>query len=93
MKKLNKGEVGRYPVLTDGETIVAYDSEVFHILKTETIYHIGNQLRDYFSNDPQAILAKVGKCGVTESRPAELRLRNEPHSFYPPHYEFVRFLD
>lgn len=90
--KLEKTQIGRYPVLTDGETIIAYDQDVFEKLGVETIYHIGNQLRHYYSNNKQAIIDMVGKCGKTETYPTELKLEKNPLHF-PTHYKFVRYLD
>ena len=90
--KLEKSQIGRYPVLTDGETIIAYTSELFEKLGVETIYHIGNQLRDYYSNNKQAIIDMIGKCGKTETNPVELKLKKNSLRF-PAHYEFVRYMD
>lgn len=90
--KLEKSQIGRYPVLTDGKTIVAYTSEVFEQLDVETIYHIGNQLRHYYSNNKQAILNMVGKCGKTETNPTEMKLEKNSLRF-PTHYKFVRYID
>lgn len=89
--KLQKSMIGRYPVMTDGKTIIAFDCDVFEKLGTKTIYHIGNQSNHYYSNNPQAIIDKVGKCGKTETRPTELVLVEQPH-FYPVHYKFVKYI-
>lgn len=94
--KLEKSMIERYPVLTDGKTIVAYTSDVFEKLGIETIYHIGNQLRHYYSNNKKAILDMVGKCGKTETRPTELKLVKDTLHFpahFPAHHRFIKYLD
>lgn len=90
--KLKKSMIGRYPVMTDGKIVLAYDCDVFKIMGVETIYHIGNQLNHYYSNDKSVILSKVGKCGKTETNPCELKLVNTP-SYFPTHYAFSKFID